>query len=174
MQRFADRTILLNAPSKTYNAPGLGCSYAVIPSKEIRLAFTNACRQAAAVGSNTSLGYTACEAAYKSGGPWLKALIEHLRGNREALYHFVEARLPEVKIDPMQATYLAWLDVKELGWKSPGLEFERAGVGITDGKTFLGEGFVRINFGCPRSMLMEGLLRMERAIVEGYRNKKSD
>lgn len=49
------------------------------------------------------------------------------------------------------------------------MEFERAGVGLTDGKTFLGEGYVRINFACPRAMLMEGLRRMEKAVITGYR-----
>lgn len=56
-------------------------------------------------------------------------------------------------------------------WKSPALEFERAGVGLTDGKSFLGEGYVRINFACPRDMLMEGLRRMEQAVIKEYREK---
>lgn len=56
-------------------------------------------------------------------------------------------------------------------WKSPGTEFERAGVGLTDGKTFLGEGYVRVNFACPRATLMEGLRRMEQAVIAGYRER---
>ncbi|CAN0353470.1 unnamed protein product, partial [Discosporangium mesarthrocarpum] len=58
-----------------------------------------------------------------------------------------------------------------LRWKSPGLQFEKYGVGLTDGKTFLGEGFVRLNFACPRAMLEEGLLRIEHAVIEVYREK---
>ncbi|CAM9302970.1 unnamed protein product [Discosporangium mesarthrocarpum] len=109
--RFAKRTILLNAPSKTYNIPGLGCSYAVIPNKELRLAF----RKVGWITTNPTLGYTACEASYDKGESWRQALLAHLRGNRDFLYHFLETRLPEVKVDPMHATYLAWLDVRELG-----------------------------------------------------------
>lgn len=51
------------------------------------------------------------------------------------------------------------------------MTFEKAGVGFTDGKTFLGDGFVRINFACPRSTLMEGLRRMEQAVIDEYRGK---
>lgn len=58
-------------------------------------------------------------------------------------------------------------------WKSPALEFERAGVGLTEGKSFLGEGYVRINFACPREMLMEGLRRMEQAVIKGYREREA-
>lgn len=54
------------------------------------------------------------------------------------------------------------------------MEFERAGVGLTDGKSFLGEGYVRINFACPRGMLMEGLRRMEQAVIKEYREKERD
>eukprot|EP00904_Undaria_pinnatifida_P004226 jgi/Undpi1/13804/HiC_scaffold_9.g03455.m1 len=167
--RFADRTILLNAPSKTYNVPGLGCSYAIIPDKALRLGFAKASR--GWITQNSPLGYVGCEAAYNEGDPWRQALLEHLRGNRAALYAFMEERLPELRMDPMEATYLAWVDVTALGWKSPGPEFERAGVGLTDGKTFLGEGYVRINFACPRATLMEGLRRMEHAVISGYREK---
>ncbi|CAM9373036.1 unnamed protein product [Ectocarpus sp. 6 AP-2014] len=168
--RFASRTILLNAPSKTYNVPGLGCSYAIIPDKKLRVGFERAA--AGWIGLNSPLGYVGCEAAYNEGEPWRLALLEHLRGNRAALYAFMEEKLPELRMDPMEATYLAWVDVTKLGWKSPALEFERAGVGLTDGKGFLGEGYVRINFACPREMLMEGLRRMEQAVIKEYREKQ--
>eukprot|EP00903_Cladosiphon_okamuranus_P011930 g11206.t1 len=170
--RFSKRTIVLNAPSKTYNVPGLGCSYAIIPDDKLRLGFARAAK--GWVGLNSPLGYAGAEAAYTRGEPWRQALLEHLRGNRAAVYAFMEERLPELHMDPMEATYLAWVDVRKLGWKSPALEFERAGVGLTDGKTFLGEGYVRINFACPREMLMEGLRRMEQAVIKEYREKGKD
>lgn len=67
------------------------------------------------VGLNSPLGYVGAEAAYTQGEPWRQALLEHLRGNRAVLYAFVEERLPELHMDPMEATYLAWVDVKKLG-----------------------------------------------------------
>ena len=67
------------------------------------------------ITQNSPLGYASCEAAYTSGEPWRQALLTHLRGNRAALYAFLEERLPELRIDPMEATYLAWVDVRELG-----------------------------------------------------------
>lgn len=67
------------------------------------------------VTQNSPLGYVGCEAAYNEGDPWRQALLEHLRGNRAALYAFMEERLPELRMDPMEATYLAWVDVRGLG-----------------------------------------------------------
>lgn len=67
------------------------------------------------VTQNSPFGYIGCEAAYNEGDPWRQALLEHLRGNRAVLYAFMEERLPELRIDPMEATYLAWVDVRRLG-----------------------------------------------------------
>lgn len=67
------------------------------------------------ITQNPTLGYTACEAAYNEGEPWRQALLAYLKENRAVLYRFIEEKLPELRVDPMEATYLAWVDVRALG-----------------------------------------------------------
>ncbi len=71
-------------------------------------------------------------------------------------------------MDNVQATYLAWIDARELGVPDPVLFFERAGVGLSDGRHFQAEGYVRLNFGCPRETLSKALGRMKRAVANKY------
>ncbi len=159
------RTITLTAPSKTYNVPGLGTSMAVIPDAALRAKFVRA--TAGIVAEVTNLGFAACEAAYCEGEPWRQELIAYLRGNRDELLNFVERDLPGVEIEaPIEATYLAWLNVATLGLKDPIAHFEAHGVGLSDGAFFASpQGrHVRINFGCSRATLREGLMRMKRAV----------
>jgi cysteine-S-conjugate beta-lyase len=114
------------------------------------------------------LGYVACEAAYRDCDPWRHALVDYLRGNRDFLTDFVARELPGVKSEaPIQASYLSWLNVAELGLRHPMKHFEDHGVGLSDGVPFGAEPgtYVRINFGCPRSTLKEGLSRMKAAIA---------
>lgn len=158
------RTITLMAPSKTFNIPGLGCSFAIIEDAELRAKFNKA-HHGIVPGTNV-LGYTACLAAYRDCEPWRLALVDYLRGNEELVYRFINEEIPGLSMDHVEATYLAWIDTRPLALPNPGRFFEQAGVGLSDGKHFLGEGFVRLNFGCPRSTLRTGLERMKRAVTE--------
>ncbi|MBD3648382.1 MAG: aspartate aminotransferase, partial [Pseudomonadales bacterium] len=94
---------------------------------------------------------------------WHAGLLDYLAANRDLLQQAVD-RMPGVAMSPVEATYLAWLDVREVNVDDPLAFFEGAGVGLSDGKRFRGEGFLRFNFGCPRSMLIEALARMDRAL----------
>lgn len=161
----AGRTIALLSPSKTYNLPGLACAYAVIPDEGIRMAFKRAAR--GIITEVNAFGYAGCAAAYRHGEPWRRELIQYLRGNRDLLYRFAAERLPGVHLRPMEATYLAWLDVRDLALDSPAKFFEDAGVGLSNGHDFGTPGFLRINFGCPRARLQEGLERMAKALRAG-------
>lgn len=162
----ARRTITLMAPSKTYNVPGLGTSLAIISDPQLRAQFVRA--TAGVVAEVTSLGFTACEAAYRESESWRQALLQTLRGNRDFLIDFVARELPGVTIEaPIEATYLAWLNVSALKLADPIAHFENHGVGLSDG-AFFGSPrgrHVRINFGCPRVTLAEGLARMKRAVA---------
>ncbi len=164
-EAIARRTITLMAPSKTYNVPGLGTSLAIIPDATLRARFVRA--TAGVVAEVTSLGFTACEAAYRDSEPWRQALLAYLRGNRDYLVDFVARELPGVKIEaPIEATYLAWLNVSARGLADPIAHFEQHGVGLSDGAFFgspKGQ-HVRINFGCPRATLAEALRRMKAAL----------
>jgi cystathionine beta-lyase len=165
---IAARTVTLMAPSKTYNVPGLGTSLAIIPDAALRARFVRA--TAGIVAEVTNLGYTACEAAYRHCEPWRQDLLAALRQNRDFLTAFLERDMPQVRLEaPIEATYLAWLNVSALGWSDPIARFEAHGVGLSDGAYFGAKpgSHVRINFGCPQSTLAEGLRRMKAAIAAG-------
>jgi len=159
---IADRTVTLMAPSKTYNLPGLSCAYSIIENNDLRERFRRALR--GLITEVNCFGYAGCEAAYRHGEPWRQALLRQLRSNHERVLEFVENRLPGVAFRPMEATYLAWLDVRELGLDKPGPFFEHHGVGLSDGAAFGDAECVRLNFGCPRSRLDAALERMENAV----------
>jgi cysteine-S-conjugate beta-lyase len=159
---LAQRTITLLAPSKTYNIPGLGCSFAIIPDKQLRQAFRDV--MAGIVPHVNLLGYTATLAAYRDGEPWRQALLMYLRQNRDLVLEAVQA-MPGLKTWPVEATYLAWIDARGLGVADPASLFEQAGVGLSDGVPFGAPGFVRLNFGCPRSLLQQALERMKTVCV---------
>ena len=119
------------------------------------------------VAEVTSLGFAACEAAYRDSEPWRQDLLAYLRGNRDTLLDFVARELPGVTIEaPIEATYLAWLNVERLGQKQPAAFFEGHGVGLSDGAMFgVTPGrYVRLNFGCPRATLTEALSRTQTAV----------
>lgn len=162
---IAKRTVTLMAPSKTYNVPGLGTSLAIIPDAGLRARFVRA--TAGVVAEVTALGFTACEAAYRDSEPWRQALLAYLRGNRDFLLDFIARELPGVKVEaPIEATYLAWLNVSALQLPDPIAHFEAHGVGLSDGAFFgATKGtHVRLNFGCPRATLAEALRRMKAAL----------
>ncbi len=158
--RAAKRTITLLSPSKTYNLPGLSCAYAVIPDAQLRARFKHVCR--GIVTEVNAFGFTGCVAAYRHGEPWRRDLIAYLRASRDLVYKFFAAHLPQLKIAPMEATYLAWFDARPLGVENPHKLFEDHGVGLSNGNDFGAPGFLRLNFGCRRVMLLEGLERMKR------------
>jgi len=155
---LALRTVTLMAPSKTYNLPGLACAYTVIENSELHARFKKTIR--GIITEVNCFGYAGCEAAYKHGEAWRQALLGYLRGNYKLVRDFISAEIPEIILRPMEATYLAWLDVRDLELKNPARYFEDAGVGLSDGTPFGGPGHLRLNFGCPRSRLQEALERM--------------
>jgi cystathionine beta-lyase len=162
----AARTLTFMAPSKAFNVPGLGTSFAIIPDPALRARYVRTC--AGIVAEVNALGYVACEAAYRDGGPWLHALVDYLRGNRDLVVDFISRETPGVRLEaPVDATYLAWLNVSALGWDNPVRKFEAHGVGLSDGAPFGARPgtHVRLNFGCPRSTLAEGLARMRAAVL---------
>lgn len=170
-QTAAQNSITLMAPSKTFNIAGLACSFAVIPNPDLRKRFERAER--GMVHGVNLLGLTAAKAAYTEGQEWLDQLMTYLQENREVLYRFANEELPGVRMFRPEGTYLAWLDCRESaayrsGDQDPGDFFlQQARVGVNDGAAFGkgGKGFIRLNFGCPRSMLLESLERMRKALL---------
>lgn len=161
-EEIADNSITLMAPSKTYNLPGLGCSFAVIPNEQLRKQFLKVKR--GIVPHVNALGYTACLAAYRDSELWHQELLSYLRHNRDLVEQFIQTECRPLKMAHVEATYLAWIDISALNLDDPESFFESHGVGLSGGHWFQGNGFVRLNFGCPRKLLQEGLERMKKAI----------
>lgn len=168
---IANRTITLIAPSKTFNVAGLFCAFAIIPNPDLRHAYKKEIlRQTLHVNT---LGLVAAQASFSGEcDDWLQELLVYLTGNRDLLVDYVSHHLPGISCTVPDATYLAWLDCNELVTSgristSP-YEFflKNAHVALNDGATFGpgGEGFVRLNFGCPRATLLEALERMRSAL----------
>jgi cystathionine beta-lyase len=151
----AKRTITLMSPSKTFNLPGLGCAFAVISDEKLRRRFVQA--------KSGIVPLVNAEAAYRECADWHAGLLEYLRGNRDTVARAI-ADMPLVSMTPLEATYLAWIDVRSADLPYPVRFFEDAGVGLQDGIEFDGPGFVRLNFGCQRPLLEEALDRMKLAM----------
>jgi len=160
-EKAAAITVTCMAPSKTFNLAGLQCSLAVIPDKGLRTSFKKTME--GIVPHVNALGLTAALAAYRDGAAWQAALLDYLRANRDLVEWYV-ARLPGLSMHHVEATYLAWIDCRSLNTSHPAALFEDAGVGLSDGTEFSAPGFVRLNFGCPRSVLTEALERMGKAL----------
>lgn len=161
-------TATLMAPSKTFNVAGLDASFMVVQNKELREKIEHAGGGLLA-GVNV-LGRTAMQACYEQGWDWLDQLMVYLQGNRDYLYNIIQSgELPGIKMGLPEGTYLAWLDCREAGLPGKPSEFfiEKGRVGMNDGARFAkpGEGWVRMNFGCPRAMLDEGINRMKKALA---------
>lgn len=157
-----DEVISLYAPSKTYNLPGLACAFAVVPHARLRQRFK---REILGIITEINcFGYAGCAAAYRCGEPWRQDLLQVLRSNRQLVYEFLERHQPLVTVYPMEATYLAWFDCRQMPVSNPAAFFEDHGVGLSDGTPFGAPGWLRLNFGCPEGPLREALGRMDGAL----------
>jgi cystathionine beta-lyase len=161
------RSITLMSASKNFNLAGLSCSFAIIPDQELRQKFKY--QSVGIVPHNNLFGYAAMQAAFEHGEDWNRQLVDYLRCNRDFLMREINA-IKGLRLDSVEATYLAWIDVSELGLDNPHRFFEQAGVGMSPGKDFGDANFMRLNFGCPRSLLEEAVSRMRDAIDKHWNN----
>jgi cystathionine beta-lyase len=159
---IANHTVTLMAPSKTFNLAGLDFGFAIIQNQILRRKW-EAFSQGLIPGVNI-MGHVAALAAFKEGQEWLDQVLQYLTANRDFLAHFLEEKLPEIRMTKMEGTYLAWLDCRKAGIPGNPFEFflQEGKVAFNDGSEFGrgGQGFVRLNFACPRKTLTETLDRM--------------
>lgn len=151
--------VVLLSPSKTYNIAGLGYAYAIVENNKLYKKLTKA--RGHTMPEINCLAYFAAEAAYKDGEPWRQELLVYLAKNRDTISQFVEHELPEVKLPKIEATYLAWMDCRELPHKNPAQHLEQQGLFVSDGSYFSGSGHIRLNFGCPQVKLVSALERIK-------------
>ena len=165
---IAERTITFIAPSKTFNQPGLYFSVAIIPNSELRQQFLDA--KLGIVPSANLFGYAATHAAYSQCQDWLDQLLGYLTANRNYAIDYINRYMPQIRTTVPEATYLLWLDCRDAGIAGNPQHFfvEKAQVAFNDGTAFgkEGEGFVRLNYGCPRATLTQALEQMRKALTD--------
>ncbi|PWK25180.1 cystathionine beta-lyase [Arcicella aurantiaca] len=157
-EEAANMTITLLAPSKTFNIAGLGCSVAVIPNPELRKKFEDAKNGFFPPLTRHSL--VAALVAYRDCEDWRLQLVDYLKTNHDFLYQELNG-YKGLKMLPLEATYLAWIDAKETGIADIQEKILKAGVRLMNGNVFMGEGFLRLNFACPKSVLEEAVKRIK-------------
>lgn len=172
-EEFEQNSIICMSPSKTFNLPGMGISSIIIPNKKLRQDFLNI--QSGIVPYPNLFGFTALETAYREGDEWLEQVLDYLQGNLDFLIKYFTDKIPEIKVIEPQGTYLIWLDCRDLGMGKTALSSfmrDKARVGLEDGFIFgeAGNGFVRMNIACPRSVLEEALGRIELAVNDLIKN----
>jgi cystathionine beta-lyase len=162
----AERTITLMSPSKTFNLAGLKCSFAIISNPLLREAWVRGSE--GLIPHVNIMGLTAALAGFKDGQDWLDQCLSYLKGNRDFLVEYVREKLPSIGMTRMEGTYLAWLDCRQSGIRGNPFHFflKKGKVALNDGAECGkgGEGFVRLNFACPRKTLVDALERMTGAL----------
>lgn len=165
---ISQRSVTLMSASKAYNIAGMKTAFAIIENPQLRQRFMAS--RLGMVDSVNALGLEATRAAYAEGGEWLEQVRAYLQGNRDYLAHALQHRLPGIRMNPVQGTFLAWMDCSALGLKDPQRFFlEHARVALSAGIEFgaaYGQ-YVRLNFGCPRPLLEEGIACIQRSLERG-------
>ena len=160
------KTIALLAASKSFNLAGLATSMVVIPDADIKAKYDNML-QTLHIGGGNLFGSIATMSAYSKGWEWMQQLLVYLKSNRDFMVNYFHKELPGLRILIPEATYLAWIDFSSLGMKQDELNnwmYNEVGVGLNTGTMFGpgGEGFMRINFACPKKQLELALQRIKK------------
>ena len=157
---FESNLITLISHTKSYNTAGLQSAFAVIRNPTLRARFEKATD--GWMASVSPLAFAAAIAAYNDHSAWLPELQDYLRVNRDTLAHVVAA-LPNVSMAHVEGTHLGWLDARAIPVLDQAAYFEAHGLGLSDGVDFGAPGFVRFNFAAPRSIVENGVSRLQRA-----------
>jgi cysteine-S-conjugate beta-lyase len=166
---IASQTITCNAPSKTFNLAGLATSYLIISNTEYRKKYNELLNDQLHVGMGNIFGPIALQAVYRHGDEWLRQLLAYVWENVQYVKSFCEKHIPKIKVIVPEATYMIWLDCRELALEGDALKdffIKKAKLGLNDGKTFGtgGEGFMRMNVAAPRRVVEEAMNRIKKAI----------
>ena len=164
----ASCSLTFMAPSKTFNIAGIVTSYTIIPNDRIRQQFFDFL-EAGEFNMGTIFAFTATIAAYTYGAEWLQQMRMYVMENVRYVTEYVQENLPQIRVYQPQASFLVWLDCRELGLPQPELVRlfqEKAGLALNDGAMFGpgGEGHMRLNVGCPRSIWVDALKALKKAI----------
>jgi len=168
-EEIANNSITCISPTKTFNIPGVGISTAIIPNKKLRDEYKKTLSRMASGGIHNIFGILTSEVAYRYGSEWLNQLLPYLEGNADLMDKYIRENIPGIKFSKPEATYLGWLNCRELGIKYENLReyfITKAKVELLDGRDFgsNGEGFLRFNFASPRSVIIDALERIKASL----------
>jgi len=166
---IANNTVSFIAPSKTFNMAGLSSSSVIISNKSLKAAFDETLHTIH-VGLGNSFGIAATEAAYNCGDQWLSELLDYISANIDFVENYLKKYIPQIKMVRPEGTYLIWLDCRDLNLSDDELNrffIEKADLGLNEGRTFGtgGNGFMRMNVACPKSIIEKALLNLKKAIA---------
>ena len=161
-------SITFMAPSKAFNMPGISSSYSLIFNPMIRENF-NKFMESSELSMGNMFAYSACASAYEQGEEWLKQMLAYVQANIDFTEQFLKDNIPAISMLKPQASYLIFLDCRKLGLSQEelvNLFVDKAHLALNDGTMFgkEGKGFMRLNVGCPRSVLQQALQQLKEAI----------
>ena len=167
-EEAANCSITFSAPSKTFNIAGIVSSWAVVPNKDLRKKFYG-WMAAGELNEEHIFAPIATTAAFEQGEQWRKEMLEYLEGNIDYLIDYCEQHIPQIRPIRPQASYLVWLDCRNLQLTHAqllDLFINKAHLALNDGETFgtEGHGCMRMNVACPRSMLTQALEQLRDAV----------
>jgi Bifunctional PLP-dependent enzyme with beta-cystathionase and maltose regulon repressor activities len=163
-------SITFMAPSKTFNIAGIVTSYAIVPDEKLRSEFYHFL-EARELSAGTVFAYTATTAAYTYGAEWLQQMRSYVIENIRTTTDFIKTHIPKIKVYQPQASFLIWLDCRELNLSQSELVYlfqDKAGLALNNGEMFGpgGEGFMRMNIGCSRLVIEQALEALRKAVAK--------
>ncbi|MCA1031687.1 pyridoxal phosphate-dependent aminotransferase [Bacillus timonensis] len=169
-ESLAQHVITCASPSKSFNLAGLQASAIIIPNENYRKLFTDT-QHAQGFFTLNTFGIIGMEQAYLHGGKWLEELKEHLRKNVSIIKNYLHHNIPKLTLMDPESTYLAWIDCRSLGLSDEEIQrrlIEKGKIALEPGSKFGegGEGYVRLNFACPTSTLLNGLEKISQALTD--------
>lgn len=167
-KEFRENTITCMAPTKTFNLAGLQSSFLVI-SNPYYYEVMDKAFSILDIKRNNAFSLVATESAYNYGEDWLYELIKYIEDNVDFAIDYIKNHMPQLKVKKPEGTYLLWVDFSNLNVDKKDLKnalINKGRIALSDGSSFGigGDGYYRINLACPRSMVLEGLKRIEFAI----------
>jgi cystathionine beta-lyase len=168
-EQAAQNSITFMAPSKTFNIAGIVSSYSIIQNAELRADFYDFLH-ASELDDATIFALTATEAAYRYGAEWKNQMLRYIENNIRFIDRYLRENIPQIKAMIPQASFLVWLDCRALGLTQAELNrlfIDRAKLALNDGEMFgkEGRGFMRINVGCPLSVLQQAMQQLKAAVA---------
>ena len=165
---IAGKVISCVSATKTFNLAGLQASTTIFPNLEMKKKFDRFWMNMD-IHRNNAFSSVAMEAAYNEGEEWLEQLLEYISGNFDYIKEYCDKYIPKIKPSVPDATYLVWLDCRELGMDNEQLRsfmIEKAGLGLNEGYTFGRSlsGYMRLNAACPRSVLEQAMKQLKEAV----------